>query len=353
MPRGVHIGLRPDADLPSLGAVALGPGDALTFVARSEREPGAAWRDRFDEHADAYHAWYLSEGDDARPSLDTCVEMLRRHMPELLAVHERLCELAGGAELDARMLSMYDPPPFITGCSQAAWTGATPVLVRNYDYPASRLEGLLALTQWGERRVMGMSDCLWGLVDGVNDRGLAVSLTFGGSPAVGDGFAISLVLRYVLEVCDTVAEGCAVLARVPVHTAQNVTLLDRHGEVMTALLSPRRPVRFVPTPVATNHQETPAWPEYERAVRSVEREAFLTGLLADPALTLDGLMAAFLAPPLYTAAPPRATGWAGTLYTAAYFPAEGRVALLWPGDRWSESFDDFRRLRRTQSFAVS
>ena len=50
-----------------------------------------------------------------------------------------------------------------------------------------------------------MSDCLWGLLDGMNDRGLAVSLTFGGRPDVGDGFAIPLVVRYVLETCDDVA----------------------------------------------------------------------------------------------------------------------------------------------------
>ena len=53
------------------------------------------------------------------------------------------------------------------------------MLVRNYDYPASRLEGIVYLTRWGERRVIGMSDCLWGLLDGINDAGLAISLTFG------------------------------------------------------------------------------------------------------------------------------------------------------------------------------
>ena len=59
-----------------------------------------------------------------------------------------------------------------------------------------------------------MSDCLWGLLDGINDSGLAVSLTFGGRKDVGDGFAIPLVVRYVLETCDTVAEARAALARV-------------------------------------------------------------------------------------------------------------------------------------------
>ena len=51
-------------------------------------------------------------------------------------------------------------------------------------------------TAWSGRRVIGMSDCLWGLLDGVNDDGLAVSLTFGGRTASGEGFAIPLVVRY-------------------------------------------------------------------------------------------------------------------------------------------------------------
>jgi predicted choloylglycine hydrolase len=72
-----------------------------------------------------------------------------------------------------------------------------------------------------------MSDCLWGLLDGINDAGLAVSVTFGGRAVSGDGFAIPLVLRYVLEVCDSVQDACEILARVPVHASQNVTLFDR------------------------------------------------------------------------------------------------------------------------------
>ena len=72
-----------------------------------------------------------------------------------------------------------------------------------------------------------MSDCLWGLLDGMNDAGLAVSLTFGGRACVGDGFGIPLVVRYLLETCATVAEARAALDRVPVNLAHNLTLVDR------------------------------------------------------------------------------------------------------------------------------
>ena len=62
-------------------------------------------------------------------------------------------------------------------------------------------------TGWAGRRVIGMSDCLWGLLDGVNEDGLAISLAFGGRPVVGDGFGVPLVMRYVLQTCSTVDEA--------------------------------------------------------------------------------------------------------------------------------------------------
>ena len=41
-----------------------------------------------------------------------------------------------------------------------------------------------------------MLDCLWGLLDGVNDAGLALSLTFGGRPQVGAGFGTLYTAGY-------------------------------------------------------------------------------------------------------------------------------------------------------------
>ena len=61
----------------------------------------------------------------------------------------------GGDELAARFLTLYRPPGFVARCSQGAWTRDDgPVLVRNYDYPASRAEGIVYSTAWTGRRVM-------------------------------------------------------------------------------------------------------------------------------------------------------------------------------------------------------
>jgi predicted choloylglycine hydrolase len=333
----------PDAPAPPAGT------EQLEFEAVAEPEPGRNWQARFETMWPAYRAWYLRDGDAARPDLATCRRALERHMPELVATYERLCELAGGDELAARLLSLYRPPGFVVGCSQGAWTRGEPMLVRNYDYPVSRLEGLVYLTAWSGRRVIGMSDCLWGLLDGVNDDGLAVSLTFGGRRDVGDGFGIPLVVRYLLETCATVAEAGAALSRIPVHAAQNVTLLDRSGDFATAYVGPGRPPELRPIAATTNHQGTVDWPEYAHAIRSEERERRVLDLLADPDMSRERFVDAFLEPPL------RNTQYGlgfGTIYTAAYHPAEGRAEYRWPDLVWEQSFADFRETGHTVPVAA-
>jgi predicted choloylglycine hydrolase len=63
---------------------------------------------------------------------------------------------------------------------------------RNYDWDYRLFDGVVASTAYAGHRVLGMLHYLWGLLDGVNDAGQAVSLTFGGRPQVGQGFGIPL-----------------------------------------------------------------------------------------------------------------------------------------------------------------
>ncbi len=308
----------------------------VTFWAVAEPWPGPAWQQTFTALWPGYRSWYLREGAAARPSLESCQRALATHMPELLPTWHRLVELTGGADLPARMLSMHNPPAYLAGCSQAVHTAGRPALVRNYDYAPQLLDRIVAGTAFTGRRVLGMSDCLWGLVDGMNDAGLVASLAFGGRREVGTGFGIPLVIRYLLEVCDTAAQARAVLARLPVHMAYNVTVLDSHGDYFTAYLGPYRDARFVHLPYATNHQEQLDWPEQAHATHSVERAAALAALVESP--DLDVLADRFLHPPLYSTT--FELGF-GTLYTAVYRPDDLSVEFRWPGSAWRHAIDTF------------
>ena len=256
-------------------------------------------------------------------------------MPELVPVWQRLTAMLDGDPDAGAALALWNPPPFLTGCSQAAVLPGGPALVRNYDWDYRLFDGVVASTAYTGRRVLGMLDCLWGLLDGVNDAGLAVSLTFGGRPQVGEGFGIPIVIRYVLEVCGTVDEAIRILRRIPVHMSYNVTVLDREGRWATVYLAPDRPARVTDRAVTTNHQGEVEWAPYVAAIRSVERAERLEELLADGTSAPD-VVAACLRSPLYAT---RFHEGFGTLYTAEYRPAEGVARYHWPDRTWEQALD--------------
>ena len=275
---------------------------------------------------------------NTRPATGQARARLKEHMPELVPTWERLTTMIPGSRDAGAALALWNPPPFLTGCSQAAVLDGGPALIRNYDWDYRLFDGVVAKTAYTGRRVLGMVDCLWGLLDGVNDAGLAVSLTFGGRPQVGEGFGIPLVIRYVLEVCGTVDEAVQVLRRVPVHMSYNVTVLDRCGQWATVYVAPDRPPRVTDRAVATNHQGSVEWAPYATAIRSVEREQRLEELLAHGVGVAD-LIEACLRPPLYAT---RFHHGFGTLYTAEYRPADGIVRYHWPQRRWEQSLDNIK-----------
>src|SRR6476620_4268435 len=274
----------------------------MTLYGIREEQPGSRWQALHDVTCDAYHRWYLSEGAGARPDLGTCRRMLATYMPELVPVWERLVELAGGDEVTARLLTLWNPPAFLPGCSQATLGGPAPMLIRNYDYGLDLFERVIYSTAFTGRRVLGTGDCLWGLVDGMNDAGLAVSLAFGGRPGSSPGFGIPLVLRYLLEVAESIHDVVSVLRRVPVNMSYNLTVVDASGEGLTAFVAPECAPEFSPARVATNHRGTvPEFPDRAHSLRSVERQRLLVSLL-DREPGPAALTSAFLRPPLRSTA---------------------------------------------------
>ncbi len=321
----------------------------FTFRAIEEQEPGPRWKAVFEEKWPHYRAWFLREGEEARPSYATCVRMIRGHMPELVPAYERVVELADGSDLAARMLSLYTPPPYLAACSQGVWTRAGgPMLVRNYDYAPSRFEGIVWSTRLLDRRVIGMSDCLWGLLDGMNDAGLAASLTFGGRRVLGEGFGIPIVVRYVLETCATVDEARATLSRLPYSLSHNLTVVDREARVLTAYLSPDREPIFREFPAATNHQGMVEWPEQARVTRTIEREQSIVRMIEDPASDATAFTESFLRSPLFSTS--YAHGF-GTLYTAVYRVGEGTAEYRWPAFAWRFGLDAFVEAEHTEVLA--
>jgi predicted choloylglycine hydrolase len=280
-------------------------------------------------------AWITDEGRTPEGAARARV-MFETHMPELVPVLDRLV-----GQLDRpngeTFLTFTMLRPFFAGCTQIGGSGR---LLRNYDFNPDDCEGTIVSSHF-LRPVIGMQDAGWGLLDGMNDAGLAVSLTFGGRFVHGPGFAILLVLRYLLETCDTVDEAVAKLANIPISIAQNVTLVDP-DQAVTVFVGPDMPMTPAPDSCAANHQHLPVPDQQEQITRTQQRLSAVRASGAD--------VAAMLKPPLYQFAYDEGLG---TVYTADYRPSEGRVTYHWPEESWEQSFDAFTPGSRTVTLGAS
>ncbi|SEG84696.1 Predicted choloylglycine hydrolase [Actinacidiphila yanglinensis] len=261
--------------------------------------------------------------------------LFRAHMPELVPVLDRLAGQLDRPGAEA-FLTHAALRPFTQSCTQIGRNGT---LLRNYDLPPDQCEGTIASSCF-LRPVIGMQDMLWGLLDGMNDAGLAISLTWGGRSVHGGGFAILIVVRYLLETCDTVDEAVARLPSLPIAVPQNLTLVDP-VQAVTVFVGPDIPPTVAPDACAANHQHLPVTAEQERALRTQER------LRAIRAAGTDDVVA-MLKPPLYRSVDEQGSR---TLYTARYRPVEGRVTYHWPDESWPQSFGDFTPGSRTVTLA--
>lgn len=162
----------------------------------------------------------------------------------------------------------------------------------------------------------------------MNDAGLAVSLAFGGRPGAGAGFGIPLVLRYCWRSPrrSPTPMRCWPAFRSVWPTTSPCLTGGVTWRRCTSLRGFKPEVAHLP--VATNHRGTvPDWPEHARTFHSVQRQRFLLDLLARRP-GVDGLVAAFLRPPLHSE---RYAEAFGTMYTAVYPTRSRRGGLRLAG----------------------
>ncbi len=304
-----------------------------------EETPGEKWLTFYNNSIQSYKKWFLQEGEFNRPNYQACHNALEHYMPEFLPFWKNLIEQTNAGDLESRLLSFYCPAPYLSGCSQAVWTKYNPVLVRNYDYDINLCEARILKSKWFDTEVIASTDCLWGVLDGINEHGLSISLAFGGSKDRGVGFGIPIILRYILEFCETTEQAVKVLQKIPTHMAYNITLIDIHNHVATVEVGPDNICRVSHIPLAVNHQGEFELTNYAVFSKSYERKKFLTEKLYDPLINIQSFIDSFEYAPLFT---DNYQEGFGTLYTAIYNPALRATEYRWPyGVRRYKSFIDF------------
>lgn len=129
---------------------------------------------------------------------------------------------------------MYAIPP-ACGCSCfAAATDKGVLLGRNSDF-LTALEGnncnVIYRLSGGGHAFTGNTTSFLQMEDGVNDCGLAAGLTSWGPTGRKPGFNAGLLLRYLLEHCESVAQAVAQVGRLPLASAMTLTLADPSGAI--------------------------------------------------------------------------------------------------------------------------
>lgn len=323
----------------------------LTFRSLQETTPGTAWKQVFNHGWPGWGAWFRQRIKQTTPDLNSCERALKRYMPEYHPIWEKQVELVGGGNpLVAQFLSFWTPPRYLVNCAQAVLREGEngPLLIRNYDLDPRLNEATIYSTNWtGTRRVMGMVEGLSGLSDGMNDAGLAISLTFGGRVAAGKGFGVPLIMRYVLETCRDTRDALEVLRMLPSHMSYNLTLVDKTGNLATVFLAPDRPVIVQDTPYATNHQLGEEWPAHARMSETIKRSEVLRQFLNQPQ-DENSLRQRLLSEPLFRRGYDKGFG---TVFTALYRPQQGNMALLWPEQApLEQSFQNFTKVRQLVNY---
>ena len=205
-------------------------------------------------HVPAYRKWYLKELGRARTS------------PRAGMLENTCPSWSRSTSAWSSLLAATSSPPLPRSTGRpASWWAApglpgTGTAIRSSSATTttpSRAEGIVKVDLLDEGRVIGMSDCLWGLLDGVNQAGLAASDVRG--PTRG-GKRIRHPVGGSLPARDAGPSPTReALARLPIHAAQNVTLLDRTGARGHRLRGSRPRARVRDVPAATNHQNPDDW----------------------------------------------------------------------------------------------
>lgn len=299
----------------------------LNFRSLTEECPSDALRQVFVHGWPGWSEWMRNRRTTCAKDVRDARLALRQHMPEFENLWDSWLEVCGDDPETAVFLSFWSPPRYLVHCSQAVlMDDHGPLLVRNYDLDPKLNESTFLSTNWRGRRVAGMVEGIVGLADGMNDAGLAASLTFGGRTVSSKGFGIPLIIRYVLEMCADVPQAVEALRAVPSHMSYNVTVADAAGDWATVMMAPDRPAIVTRAPFTTNHQLGIEWPRHGRFSNSQGRANHLKVMFENLHLTTDQFVHEFLTAPLAS------TGYDkgfGTIYTAAYRPQARTMSLHW------------------------
>lgn len=215
-----------------------------------------------------------------------CVEQYSKYFSEIL---EEIQGIADGNEtpvetLHTILFSMYCFE-FDNKCTCFAFSTEDEIIfARNSDFLVN-IEKLYMNCIYhleGSYSFNGNTTAFVQMEDGVNEHGLALGLTFIYPKIRKPGFNAGMLIRYLLEKCKTTKEVISELKRLPIASAQTITIADKNGEIAVVECNPKNIIVINPCPnenfVATaNNFNSPQMQSYRNPDiddwRSIDRYA--------------------------------------------------------------------------------
>jgi predicted choloylglycine hydrolase len=208
------------------------------------------------------HGFKLAQVDEETLGLGLkCEAEVKRVFPDILeetrgiadAIHEQYEKLA------AFVLTVGYRKPL--GCSSFACVNDSRIIFgRNYDfYYRFARHSESYLTQPKDHYAsLGNTDIFLGREDGVNEKGLAISMHFVSAQLGTSGINFPIAVRYVLDKCSDTAEAVDFLTHVKFLTANDYLVADKSGALAVVEACPvgaqvRHPESSEGFIVATNH----------------------------------------------------------------------------------------------------
>lgn len=263
---------------------------------------------------------------------------------------------AAALEAPPESLFYYAMTYLLPRCSHAALSPAVtdsskPLVARNYEFCDEAEDFCLLRTGvQGKYRHLGTGVLLCGRDDGINEHGLAVTLSSCGFPVGAlphmrapwqKGLQFWAVVRALLENCRDVPEALEYLKDMPIAYDLNLLLLDRRGQgALVETLDGHRAVRRMAPGrgpqllCATNHAVLPelAAREPQAMAHSLRRYEYLTRRLAgQQAVTSALLKQLLLAPYPDGLCCHDYESFFGTTKSMVLCPADGTLELCWGG----------------------
>jgi predicted choloylglycine hydrolase len=156
----------------------------------------------------------------------------------------------------------------IPGCSMIAFKKVGKVLFgRNNDLPPifRKISSSALYAPSNGYSFIANSSAFVSAEDGINEKGLAVGMTYVWAKELKAGFSSMFFIRYILEKCATVEEGLKAIQNIPIGGAYHLILADKN-EIVHVECSPQKiKINRGDFAVASNHFVSEEMKKYEEA----------------------------------------------------------------------------------------